>query len=156
MKHIRTSIIVTVFWTIVVGGIYPLLMTGIGAVLFPQMTQGSLIVKAGKVVGSSLIGQDFTTDRYFHSRPSAIGYDASSSGASNKGWTSSDLKKAYDQRKSDWLKAYGPDEPPMDMMFASGAALTPISARRPPKQRRRRLRKRGIWHRKKRSSSSSS
>lgn len=125
MKHVRTSIIVTIFWTIVVGGIYPLLMTGIGAALFPHKVQGSLVVKGGKVVGSSLIAQDFSSDAYFHPRPSAVKYDPTGSGASNWGWTSSDLKKAYDQRKSDWQKAYGPAEPPMDMMFASGSGLDP-------------------------------
>ncbi|HVO38312.1 MAG TPA: potassium-transporting ATPase subunit KdpC [Spirochaetia bacterium] len=125
MKHVRTAIIVTVFWTIVVGGIYPLLMTGIGAALFPRRVQGSLISGGGKVVGSSLIAQDFTRDIYFHPRPSAVKYDPTGSGASNWGWTSSDLKKAYDQRKSDWQKAYGPGEPPLDMLFASGSGLDP-------------------------------
>ncbi|HTP59601.1 MAG TPA: potassium-transporting ATPase subunit C, partial [Spirochaetia bacterium] len=76
-------------------------------------------------VGSSLIAQDFEKDIYFHPRPSAVKYDSSSSGASNWGWTSSDLKKAYDQRKADWQKAYGSAEPPMDMLFASGSGLDP-------------------------------
>lgn len=125
MKHLRTSIVVTVFWTIVVGGMYPLLLTGIGALFFPQKAQGSLLVNEGKVIGSALIGQDFASDLYFHPRPSAIGYDASSSGASNKGWTSADLKKAYDQRRSDWQEANGPGDPPMDMLFASGSGLDP-------------------------------
>ncbi len=125
MKPIRTAIIVFVFWTIVVGGIYPLLMTGIAAALFPKEAQGSLVAKDGKVVGSALLAQDFSTDVYFHPRPSAAKYDPTNSGASNWGWTSSDLKKAYDQRKSDWQKAYGPAEPPMDMMFASASGLDP-------------------------------
>ncbi len=125
MKPIRTAIIVFVFWTIVVGGLYPLLMTGVGAVLFPRKVQGSLVVMKGKVVGSSLLAQDFESDLYFHPRPSAVKYDPTSSGASNWGWTSADLKKAYDQRRSDWLKTYGPGEPPMDMMFASGSGLDP-------------------------------
>ena len=124
MKHVRTSIIVTIFWTIVVGGMYPLLMYGAGALFFPQKAQGSLLMKEGTVIGSALIGQDFASDLYFHPRPSAIGYDASSSGASNKGWTSADLKKAYDQRRSDWQKANGA-EAPMEMLFASGSGLDP-------------------------------
>ncbi len=124
-KHMRTAVIVTVFWTIAVGGIYPLLMTGIGDVLFPKKVHGSLVVREGKVVGSTLIAQDFTGDIYFHPRPSAVKYDASSSGASNEGWTSADLKKAYEERKAAWRKAYGPGEPPMDMLFASGSGLDP-------------------------------
>lgn len=125
MKPIRTAIAVFVFWTIVVGGIYPLLMTGVGAALFPRKIHGSLVEKDGKVVGSALIAQDFTSDVYFHPRPSAAKYDPTSSGGSNWGWTSSDLKKAYDQRKADWQKAFGPGEPPMDMLFASGSGLDP-------------------------------
>ena len=125
MKPIRTAIIVFVFWTIVVGGIYPLLMTGVGAALFPRKAQGSLVVRDGKVVGSALLAQDFQSDIYFHPRPSAVKYDPTNSGASNWGWTSSDLKKAYDQRKSDWQKMYGPGDPPMDMLFASASGLDP-------------------------------
>ena len=130
MKHIRTSIITTIFWTIVVGGAYPLLMWGIGAVFFPQQAEGSLVVLNGATVGSSLIGQDFEGDRYFHSRPSAIGYDASNSGGSNQGWTNATLKQAYDQRLADWKKANPqpagtPDPAPMDMLFASGSGLDP-------------------------------
>lgn len=125
MKHVRTAIVVTIFWTIVVGGIYPLLMTGIGAALFPRKVHGSLVSRNGKVVGSSLIAQDFTSDIYFHPRPSAVKYDPIGSGGSNWSWTSSDLKKAYDQRKSDWQRAYGPGEPPLDMLFASGSGLDP-------------------------------
>ena len=125
MKPIRTAIIVFVFWTVVVGGIYPLLMTGVGAVLFPARARGSLVEKGGKVVGSTLLAQDFSSDIYFHPRPSAAKYDPTNSGASNWGWTSSDLKKAYDQRRSDWQKAYGPGDPPMDMLFASGSGLDP-------------------------------
>jgi K+-transporting ATPase ATPase C chain len=125
MKLVRTAIIVTIFWTIVVGGIYPLLMTGIGKLFFPRQAGGSLVRVQGKVVGSSLIAQDFEKDIYFHPRPSAVNFDSSSSGASNWGWTSADLKKAYDRRKADWEKKYGPGDPPLDMLFASGSGLDP-------------------------------
>jgi K+-transporting ATPase ATPase C chain len=125
MKPIRTAIIVFVFWTIVLGGLYPLFMTGVGAVLFPKRVQGSLIARDGKIVGSTLLAQDFQSDIYFHPRPSAAKYDPTNSGASNWGWTSSDLKKAYLQRKSEWQKTYGPADPPMDMMFASASGLDP-------------------------------
>ena len=126
MKHLRTSILVTIFWTIVVGGAYPLLMWGVGAVFFPRQAAGSLVVtEGGATVGSSLIGQDFEAERYFHSRPSAIGDDSSNSGASNLSWTSDALKKAYEQRKADWQKANGAGEPPMEMLFASGSGMDP-------------------------------
>jgi potassium-transporting ATPase KdpC subunit len=125
MKPVRTAVITTIFWTVVVGGMYPLLMFGVGAVFFPAQAKGSLIVKDGKIIGSALIGQDFSTDAYFHSRPSSIKYDASNSGASNWGWTSSDLKKAYTQNKADWQKTNGNAEPPQDMVFASGSGLDP-------------------------------
>jgi potassium-transporting ATPase KdpC subunit len=125
MKPIRTALIVFVFWTIVVGGLYPLLITGVGAALFAKKTQGSLVVTDGKVIGSMLLAQDFESDIYFHPRPSAVKYDPTSSGASNWGWTSSDLKKAYERRRSDWLTTYGPGDPPMDMLFASGSGLDP-------------------------------
>jgi len=125
MKPIRRAIIVFIFWTIVVGGIYPLLMTGVGAALFPRTAQGTLVSRDGKTVGSALIAQDFQSDIYFHPRPSAVKYDPMNSGASNLSWTSSDLKKAYDQRKVDWQKTYGPADPPMEMLFASGSGLDP-------------------------------
>src|SRR5208283_5079544 len=125
MKPVRTAIIVTIFWTVAVGGIYPLFMYGVGAVVFPRQSQGSLLVRNGKVVGSALIGQDFSSDAYFHPRPSSIKYDASNSGATNWGWTSADLKKAYTQYMSDWRKANGNAEPPQDMVMASGSGLDP-------------------------------
>jgi K+-transporting ATPase ATPase C chain len=125
MKPLRTAIIVLVFWTIAVGGIYPLVMTGVGALFFPGKTRGSLVERNGKVAGSRLLAQEFDSDIYFHPRPSAVKYDASSSGASNWSYTSADLKKAYDQRAADWQKAYGSGEPPREMLFASGSGLDP-------------------------------
>ena len=109
MKPVRTAIIVTLFWTVVVGGMYPLLMYGVGAAFFPGQAQGSLLVKDGKVVGSALIGQDFSDNAFFHSRPSAITYDASNSGASNRGWTSSDQKDAGTTRRIEHLFPAGHD-----------------------------------------------
>lgn len=125
MRHVRSAILQTIFWTVAVGGLYPLLMYGVGVLFFPGQAQGSLVTRAGRVVGSSLIGQDFTSDRYFHPRPSAVNYDPSLSGASNQGWTSADLKKAYDERRAAWEKANSGSEPPMDMLFASASGLDP-------------------------------
>jgi K+-transporting ATPase ATPase C chain len=125
MKHFRTSVLVLLASTVVLGGVYPLLMTGIGALFFPAKASGSLVRSDGTVKGSELIGQDFTGPRYFHPRPSAAGYDASSSGAGNQGYTSRELKDAYDRRKADWEKANGTTEVPAEMMYASGSGLDP-------------------------------
>ena len=125
MKPIRTAIIVFAFWTIAVGGIYPLFMTGIGALFFPRAAQGSMISAGGKVVGSSLMAQEFSSERYFHERPSATGYNAASSGASNQGYTSAQLKKDFDQRKADWLKSTGAANAPSEMLYASGSGVDP-------------------------------
>jgi K+-transporting ATPase ATPase C chain len=125
MKHVRTAIVATIFWTVVLGGAYPLLMWGVGAAFFPGQAQGSLVQRDGKTVGSVLIGQVFAADKYFQSRPSAIGYDPTSSGASNFGWTSAALKKAYDAAKADWEKGNATTIVPPDMVFASGSGLDP-------------------------------
>jgi K+-transporting ATPase ATPase C chain len=125
MKHVRTAILVFVFWTVVTAGLYPLLMTGVGALFFPRKAQGSLVSVDGKVVGSRLLAQDFQGDAYFHPRPSAVKYDPASSGASNEGYTSADLKKSYEQRKADWQKANGGSSTPIEMLFASGSGLDP-------------------------------
>jgi potassium-transporting ATPase KdpC subunit len=128
MKPIRTAIIVFVFWTVVVGGIYPLFMTGIGALFFPRAAQGSLMSAegtGGKLLGSRLMAQEFKSDRFFQERPSATGYDPSSSGASNQGYTSAQLKKDFDQRKADWLKSTGAADAPREMLYASGSGVDP-------------------------------
>jgi len=125
MKPIRTAIIVFVFWTILVGGIYPLFMTGVGALFFPHQAQGSLVSSNGKLQGSSLMAQAFSTDRYFHERPSSTSYDPSSSGASNQGYTSAQLKKDFDQRKADWQKSTGSAEAPIEMLYSSGSGVDP-------------------------------
>ena len=125
MKHMRTAVIVFVFWTIAVGGIYPLLITGIGAVFFQKKAGGSLVQVKSRQAGSSLLAQGFESSTYFHPRPSAVTYDASSSGGSNAGYTNADLKKAFDRRKADWQKAFGLGEPPIEMLYASGSGLDP-------------------------------
>ncbi len=85
MKPIRTAILVFVFWTVMVGGIYPLFMTGVGALFFPHQAQGSLIGSNGKLQGSHLMAQAFSTDRYFHERPSSTSYDPSKFGRQQSG-----------------------------------------------------------------------
>ena len=93
LKELGPGLRLTIIFTVLTGIIYPVVMTGISEVIFPKQSKGSLVTVNGKVVGSSLIGQPFAKPEYFHPRPSAAGngYDASSSGATNLGPTSSKL-----------------------------------------------------------------
>jgi K+-transporting ATPase ATPase C chain len=117
--------------TLVVGIAYPLLMVGLGHLLFPQQAEGSLVAIDGQVIGSRLIGQNFSSPRYFHPRPSAAGgkgYDASNSGASNLGPTNKTLIEAVRSRASA-LREHEPvinhGEIPVDMVTASASGLDP-------------------------------
>lgn len=97
MKNIIISIKAFIIFSILLGLVYPLTITGIAQVAFPQKANGSLIVEKGQVVGSSLIGQKFDKPEYFNSRPSAVDYNAAGSGASNLGPSS---KKLIEQVKT--------------------------------------------------------
>ena len=124
---LRPAIVILALFTILAGIIYPLAVTGIAATFFPSGAGGSPIVKDGKVVGSSLIGQTFTSDRYFHGRPSAAGasgYDASASSGSNLGPLS---VKLLDRVKADAdkLRQQGAASIPADAVTASGSGLDP-------------------------------
>jgi potassium-transporting ATPase KdpC subunit len=139
LREVRPAIVLIVALTLITGLVYPLVMTGVAGVLFPYQAQGSLIEKDGKVVGSALIGQEFTSERYFHSRPSAtLGpdpadpsktvaapYNAVNSMGSNLGPTN---KALIDRVKGDvyTLKAENPSAPvPIDLVTTSGSGLDP-------------------------------
>ena len=122
-----TSIRFTLLATVLFGLGYPLLVTGISAVLFPHKAAGSLILKDGQVIGSELLAQSFTSDRYFHPRPSAAGngYDATSSGGSNLAQSNAKLVQRI-QGDIDKLSAENPGHPvPIDMVTTSGSGLDP-------------------------------
>jgi K+-transporting ATPase ATPase C chain len=123
----KTSIRFTLVVTVLFGLGYPLAVTGIAGVLFPRQAAGSLILKDGKVIGSELLAQSFTTDRYFHPRPSAAGngFDATSSGGSNLAQSNAKLV-ARIQGDIDKLAKQNPGKPvPIDLVTASGSGLDP-------------------------------
>jgi K+-transporting ATPase ATPase C chain len=123
----KTSIRFTLVTTVLLGLAYPLVLTGIAAVLFPHQAGGSLILKDGHVIGSSLLAQSFTSDRYFHPRPSAAGngYDATSSGGSNLAQSNQKLVQRI-QGDIDKLAAQNPGRPvPIDLVTTSGSGLDP-------------------------------
>jgi K+-transporting ATPase ATPase C chain len=129
--ELRSAVMVTLVFAVVCCGLYPLIVFGISQALFHDKANGSLIVDAnGTVHGSKLLGQQFTADKYFQSRPSAAGngYDATGSGGSNLGPTSSNLVTTLAQRITDYRTGNGlnaTDSVPADAVTASGSGLDP-------------------------------
>ncbi|HUA55862.1 MAG TPA: K(+)-transporting ATPase subunit C [Candidatus Sulfotelmatobacter sp.] len=138
LQHIRPAVLMMVVMTVLTGLIYPLAMTGVAQLLFPYQAAGSLIERDGKVIGSALIGQTFTADKYFHGRPSATTdtdpndatktvpapYNAANSSGSNLGPTS---KALIDRVKEDVGKLGLPAGAPVpvDLVTTSGSGLDP-------------------------------
>ena len=127
-KNLITAILMTIATTILLGIIYPLVVTGLAKVMFPKQANGQLIERDGKVIGSRIIGQPFTGAAYFHPRPSAAGnngYDAANSGGSNLGPTN---QKLIDRVKQDvaTLQAENPGQPvPIDLVTTSASGFDP-------------------------------
>ena len=123
----KTSIRFTLVTALLLGLVYPLAMTAIAGALFPHQAVGSLILKDGRVIGSSLLGQSFTSDRYFHPRPSAAGngYDAANSSGSNLAQSNQKLVQRI-QGDIDKLTAQNPGKPvPIDLVTTSASGLDP-------------------------------
>jgi K+-transporting ATPase ATPase C chain len=123
----RTSIRFTLLATVLFGIVYPLAVTGLASAIFPHKAAGSLIRQDGKVIGSELLAQNFTADRYFHPRPSAAGngYDPTSSGASNLAQSNAKLVQRI-QSDIDKMATQNPGHTvPIDAVTTSGSGLDP-------------------------------
>jgi K+-transporting ATPase ATPase C chain len=151
VKETITSILATLLFAVVLCGIYPVTIWGVGQLLFPHQANGSLIESSDrKIVGSEWLGQNFTSAKYFHSRPSSAGtgYDAANSSGSNLGPTSRKLIDAVKQRVADYRKENDLAADalvPGDAVTASGSGLDPhISPKNALLQAPRVARERGI------------
>ena len=127
-KNIITSILFLLIMTIFTGLIYPLVMTGISQVILPHQSNGSMIVSGDTLVGSELIGQSFTSGKYFKGRPSAIGYNPMPSGATNLGPTSKTLADSINARRIAFINENGLPENtvvPQEMLTSSASGVDP-------------------------------
>jgi K+-transporting ATPase ATPase C chain len=127
-RNLRTAVLMTIVMVVGVGLVYPFVVTGLAQLLFTDRANGQLIVHNGRLVGSRLIGQPFSSPGYFHSRPSAagpVGYDAAHSSGSNLGPTSTTLVDAVHDRVGAARRENPRDPVPVDLVTASGSGLDP-------------------------------
>lgn len=127
-KNILSGLKILLAFTLLTGMIYPLMITGIAQAVFPLQSNGSLVAIGGKARGSELLGQEFKSDRYFWSRPSACNYTTLPSGASNWSPTSDTLKKMIEKRRVDFIRSNRlplNTVVPVEMLTASGSGLDP-------------------------------
>ena len=127
LRHLKTALLMTIVTTVLLGLVYPLAITGLAQVFFPDQANGQLVTRHGRIVGSRIIGQPFSSPGYFFPRPSAAGsgYDAAASSGSNLGPTNRKLidRVAADAKR---LQATNPGVPvPIDLVTASGSGLDP-------------------------------
>jgi len=125
---LKTAMLLFVAFTLLTGLVYPLLMTGIIQIALPEQASGSMIVVNGKIVGSELIGQNFSSPGYFHGRPSAVNYAGNGSGASNFGPTNKNLMEQVSQRISEVRTENNLSSNatvPSELVLASGSGLDP-------------------------------
>jgi K+-transporting ATPase ATPase C chain len=127
LRELRPAFLLVVLFTIFLGFLLPEAFTGAVQLVLPWQANGSLLTKNGEVIGSAIIGQNFSSPEYFAPRPSALDtpYDASTSGASNLGPSSATLLSSVRQRVAAYVKAYGPGPVPADAVTASGSGLDP-------------------------------
>jgi K+-transporting ATPase ATPase C chain len=121
LTHLRPALTLTGFFALLCGLVYPLAITGAAQVLLPYQANGSQVMANGSLIGSALIGQNWTADRYFHGRPSAVKYDASASSGSNLAPSS----KALAANLALNAEALGGTGIPADLVTASGSGLDP-------------------------------
>jgi K+-transporting ATPase ATPase C chain len=126
-RNLITSVLMTVATTVVFGFVYPLIVTGLAQVVFPNKANGQLLTKAGKTVGSAIIGQGFSGAGYFHSRPSAAGngYDAANSAGSNLGPTNQKLIDRVHQDVATWQAEHPGEAVPIDLVTTSASGFDP-------------------------------
>lgn len=135
MKAFSRALLALIVFSVLTGLAYPLVITGLARLLFPEKAGGSMVVAGDRIVGSALIGQKFTDPRYFHGRPSASDYDATNSGGTNLAPSNAKFieevgKRISLARRENGLSATAPI--PADLVLASASGLDPTSASRLP------------------------